>query len=78
MLKDGPSLPSIGMRYVMRDMEGLFYTFCLDKADLVELRNMAIVGGPYIVFKRHAEVGHTTIREPDYRAEALPCRPSWL
>ena len=73
LLKDGPSLSSIGMRYGMHDAEGLFYTFGLDQADLTELLNTAILGGPSIVFKRHAEVGHTTIREPDYAAEALPC-----
>ena len=74
MLKDSPSLPSIGMRYGMRGAEGLFYTFGPDQADLEELLNTAIVGRPSIVFKRHAEVGHTAIREPDYGAEALPCR----
>ena len=51
MLKDGPSLPSIGMRYGMRDVEGLFYAFHPDQAELAELLNKAIVGGPSIVFK---------------------------
>ena len=51
MLKDGPSLPSIGMHYGMRDAEGLFYTFHRDQADVAELLNKAIVGGPSIVFK---------------------------
>ena len=74
MLKDGPSLPSISMRYGMRDAEGLFYPFGPDQAFLAKLLNTAIVGGPSIVFKRHAEVGHTTIWEPDYGAKALPCR----
>ena len=74
MLKEGPSLPSIGMGYGMRDAEGLFYTFRAVQADLVELLNTAIVGGPSIVFKRKVEVGHTPIPEPDYWAEALPCR----
>ena len=40
----------------------------------MELLNTAMVGRPSIVFKQHAEVGNTTIREPDYGAEALPCR----
>ena len=74
MLKDGPSLSSIGMCYGMHDTEGLLYTFHPDQADLAQLLNKAIIGGPSIMFKRHVDVGHTAIIEPDYRAKALPCR----
>ena len=74
MLKDGPSLPSIGLRYGMRDAEGLFHTFGPDQSELGALMSTAIVGGPSIVFKRHAEAGVTTIRTPDYGAGAAPCR----
>ena len=73
MLKDGPSLPSISMRYGMCGSEGLFHTFVPNQADLAELINTAIVGGPSIVFKRHAEVGLTSVRMPDYGAEVLLC-----
>ena len=51
MLKDGPSLPSIGIHYGMCDAEGLFYTFSTDQADLAELLKTAIIGGPSILFK---------------------------
>ena len=34
MLKDCPSLPSIGMRYGMRGSDGLFHTFGQEQADL--------------------------------------------
>ena len=37
MLKDGPSLARIGMRYGMRGSEGLFHTFGPTQADLAEL-----------------------------------------
>ena len=69
MLMHGPSLPSIGMRYGMSEACSTRST----QTELAELLNKAILGGPSIVFKRHTEVGHTTIREPDYAAKALPC-----
>ena len=46
MLKDGPSLPSIGMLYGMRGSKGLFHMFGANQADLAELMNTAIMGGP--------------------------------
>ena len=73
LLKDGPSLPSIGIHYGMLHADGLFYMFHPDQTDFAERLNKSIVGGPSIVFKQHAEVGHTAIRESDYGAEALPC-----
>ena len=81
ILKDGPSLPSIGMRYGMRDAKGLFYTFHPDQVDLVGLLNKAIVGGPSIMFKRNTSPSWTH-RHPraawlQSRGPPLPC-PGWL
>ena len=45
-----------------------------NQADLAELMNTAIVGGPSTMFKRHSEVGLIVVRMPDYGAEVLPCR----
>ena len=46
MLKDCPSLPSIGMRYGMRGSDGLFHTFGQEQADLAEMMNAAIINFP--------------------------------
>ena len=46
MLKDCPSLPSIGMRYGMRGSDGLFQTFGQEQADLAEMMNAAIINFP--------------------------------
>ena len=46
MLKDCPSLPSIGMRYGMRISEGPFHTFGQEQADLAEMMNPAIINFP--------------------------------
>ena len=46
MLKDCPSLPSIGMHYGMSGSEGLFHMFGQEQADLVELMNAAIINFP--------------------------------
>ena len=73
MLKNGPSLFSIGMHYDMRGSRGLFHTFKPELADFAELINMAIVGGPSM-FKRLTEFGHTTIWMSYYGDKALPYR----
>ena len=46
MLKDCPSLPSIGMRYGMRGSEDLFHTFGQEQANLAEMMNAAIINFP--------------------------------
>ena len=46
MLKDCPSLPSIGMRYGMRGSKGLFHTFGQEQADLAELMKAPIIDFP--------------------------------
>ena len=73
MLKDGSSLPSIGMCYGMLGSKGLFHTFGPNQTDLAELMKTAIVGGPSIVFKWHAQVGLTAMWMLDYGAKALSC-----
>ena len=73
MLKNGPSLFSIGMHYDMRGSRGLFHTFKPELADFAELINMAIIGGPSM-FKRLTEFGHTTIWMSYYGDKALPYR----
>ena len=46
MVKDCPSLSSIGMRYGKRGSEGLFDMFGQEQADLAELMNAAIIDFP--------------------------------
>ena len=64
MLKDCPSLPSIGMRYGMCGSEGLFHTFGQEQADLAEIMNAAIINFPSC--------------SSDTRRSATPPSGNWL
>ena len=75
MLKEGPSLPSIGLHYGMQHLECLVHTFGLAHTHLAQLMSSVIMGGPSIMFKRHADA--TAIWRADYGAKGLPCNLVW-
>jgi G:T-mismatch repair DNA endonuclease (very short patch repair protein) len=74
MLKDAPSLPGLGLKYGMEGLDGRFFTFGPNQADLAHLIYDSIVGGPSLVFCRLAVAGETTIRTPDYGHKAAMCQ----
>ena len=75
LLKDACTLPGLSLQFGMKDLNGVFYTFGDDMADLYDLIKKNIVGGPSIVFTRFAEAGTTRIHPLRYGEQtAEVCR----
>ena len=74
MFKDAPSLPGLALRHGMEGLQGVFHTFGPSQADIAHLLADSMVGGPSLVFCRHAEANVTTIRTPEYGEQAMTCK----
>ena len=62
IFKDGVSLPGLVLKYLMKSTDSKFSLFEQNDKDLYDMLKGGIVGGPSIIFSRHAEAGKTKIR----------------